>query len=114
MAGAQAMTQGWDFVDASILWQQQRPSILDERLRDQELSVLVINALYNYGDTPIETVGQLITHTEAELLRYAKFGRRSLNEVKAFLHKHGLVLGSADCVLVGRTSGDDAKEGWST
>ena len=41
----------------------------------------------------IETVGQLIQRTEADLLEIAGFGKKSLNEVKGELASLGLTLG---------------------
>lgn len=41
----------------------------------------------------IKTYSDLSTKTEAELLRFRNFGRKSLNEVKEVLANHGLRLG---------------------
>lgn len=41
----------------------------------------------------IETLRQLVSHSEAELLQAQNFGEKSLDELMEFLHEHGLRLG---------------------
>ena len=41
----------------------------------------------------IHYIGDLIQHTEADLLRTPNLGRKSLNEIKQVLAEHGLSLG---------------------
>jgi DNA-directed RNA polymerase subunit alpha len=55
-----------------------------------ELSVRSINCLQN---AKIETIGDLVHKTEAEMLKTKNFGRKSLNEIKAILTGMGLSLG---------------------
>jgi DNA-directed RNA polymerase subunit alpha len=70
----------------------------DERLVDQfnrsvdelELSVRSYNCLKNAN---IKTIGDLVTRTEAEMLKTKNFGRKSLNEIKDILAEMGLSLG---------------------
>ena len=70
----------------------------DERLMDQfnrsvdelELSVRSYNCLKNAN---IKTIGDLITRSEAEMLKTKNFGRKSLNEIKDILAEMGLSLG---------------------
>ena len=70
----------------------------DERLMDQlgrsvdelELSVRSYNCLKN---ADIKTIGDLVTRTEAEMLKTKNFGRKSLNEIKDILAEMGLSLG---------------------
>ncbi|HXV77827.1 MAG TPA: DNA-directed RNA polymerase subunit alpha [Candidatus Polarisedimenticolaceae bacterium] len=74
------------------------PSTDDERLMEQfnrsvdelELSVRSYNCLKNAN---IKTIGDLITRTEAEMLKTKNFGRKSLNEIKDILAEMGLSLG---------------------
>jgi DNA-directed RNA polymerase subunit alpha len=74
------------------------PSTEDERLLDQlgrsveelELSVRSYNCLKN---ADIRTIGDLVTKTEAEMLKTKNFGRKSLNEIKDILAEMGLSLG---------------------
>ena len=74
------------------------PSSEDERLLDQlsrsvdelELSVRSYNCLKN---ADIKTIGDLVTRTEAEMLKTKNFGRKSLNEIKDILAELGLSLG---------------------
>lgn len=55
-----------------------------------ELSVRAANCLNNAN---IVTVGELAQKTEAEMLKYRNFGKKSLNEIKAKLVEMGLTLG---------------------
>jgi DNA-directed RNA polymerase subunit alpha len=55
-----------------------------------ELSVRAANCLNNAN---ITTVGQLAQKTEAEMLKYRNFGKKSLNEIKEKLTQLGLSLG---------------------
>ena len=55
-----------------------------------ELSVRSINCLQN---AKIETIGDLVQKTEAEMLKTKNFGRKSLNEIKLILSGMGLSLG---------------------
>jgi DNA-directed RNA polymerase subunit alpha len=55
-----------------------------------ELSVRAANCLNNAN---ITTVGQLALKTEAEMLKYRNFGKKSLNEIKEKLTSLNLSLG---------------------
>lgn len=55
-----------------------------------ELSVRAANCLNNAN---ITTVGELAQKSEAEMLKYRNFGRKSLNEIKEMLAGLGLTLG---------------------
>jgi DNA-directed RNA polymerase subunit alpha len=41
----------------------------------------------------IRTIGDLVTRTEAEMLSFHNFGRKSLDEIKSILETMGLSLG---------------------
>ncbi len=56
-----------------------------------ELSVRSANCLNNAN---ITLIGELVTKTEAEMLKTKNFGRKSLNEIKAILDEMGLSLGT--------------------
>lgn len=80
------------------------PVQLDEEAEDQsrvnenlyrtvdelELSVRSANCLKNAG---IKLIGELVSKTEAEMLKTQNFGRKSLNEIKDILNEMGLVFG---------------------
>jgi DNA-directed RNA polymerase subunit alpha len=74
------------------------PTTEDERLLEQlnrsveelELSVRSYNCLKN---ADIRLIGDLVTKTEAEMLKTKNFGRKSLNEIKDLLAEMGLALG---------------------
>lgn len=55
-----------------------------------ELSVRAANCLNNAN---ITTVGELAMRSEAEMLKYRNFGKKSLNEIKEKLQSFGLKLG---------------------
>ena len=64
--------------------------LLNMSLNEIELSVRAANCLNNAN---ITTVGQLAMKTEAEMLKYRNFGKKSLNEIKDKLLQLGLSLG---------------------
>lgn len=57
---------------------------------DLELSVRSANCLKNAN---IRYIGELVTKSEAEMLKTKNFGRKSLNEIKEILAEMGLSLG---------------------
>jgi DNA-directed RNA polymerase subunit alpha len=64
--------------------------LLNMSVNEIELSVRAANCLNNAN---ITTVGQLAMKTEAEMLKYRNFGKKSLNEIKDKLQALGLTLG---------------------
>ncbi len=63
------------------------------RLDTDQMSVRLANCLQNAG---LETVGQVLTKTEAQYLASKNFGRKSLNELKELLwEEYGCWLGYA-------------------
>jgi DNA-directed RNA polymerase subunit alpha len=63
---------------------------LDKSVEELELSVRSYNCLKNAN---IRTLRELVTKTEAEMLKTKNFGRKSLNEIKEILSSMGLSLG---------------------
>src|SRR5207249_12081961 len=63
---------------------------LNRSVEELELSVRSYNCLENAN---IQTIGELVQKTEAEMLRTKNFGRKSLNEIKEILGTIGLSLG---------------------
>ena len=59
-------------------------------MEELELSVRSYNCLKNAN---IQTIGELVCKTEAEMLKTKNFGRKSLNEIKEILASMGLGLG---------------------
>src|ERR1035441_1470637 len=55
-----------------------------------ELSLRSYNCLKNAN---IQSIGELVQKTEAEMLKTKNFGRKSLNEIKEILAQMGLSLG---------------------
>ena len=64
--------------------------LLNMSVNEIELSVRAANCLNNAN---ITTVGQLAMKSEAEMLKYRNFGKKSLNEIKDKLVELGLGLG---------------------
>lgn len=64
--------------------------LLNMSVNEIELSVRAANCLNNAN---ITTVGQLAMKTEAEMLKYRNFGKKSLNEIKEKLTSLNLSLG---------------------
>jgi DNA-directed RNA polymerase subunit alpha len=64
--------------------------LLNMSVNEIELSVRAANCLNNAN---ITTVGQLAMKSEAEMLKYRNFGKKSLNEIKDKLQGLGLTLG---------------------
>lgn len=65
--------------------------LLAMSVNEIELSVRAANCLNNAN---ITTVGQLAMKSEAEMLKYRNFGKKSLNEIKDKLQQLGLSLGA--------------------
>jgi DNA-directed RNA polymerase subunit alpha len=74
--------------------EERKPEIRNENLNrsveELELSVRSYNCLKNAN---IQTIGELVQKTEAEMLKTKNFGRKSLNEIKEILASMGLSLG---------------------
>ena len=64
--------------------------LLMRTVEDLELSVRSANCLKNAG---INTIGELVQRTEADMLKTKNFGRKSLSELKDILSEYGLVFG---------------------
>jgi len=70
---------------------QKLKKLLNMSVNEIELSVRAANCLNNAN---ITTVGQLALKSEAEMLKYRNFGKKSLNEIKDKLQQLGLGLGA--------------------
>jgi DNA-directed RNA polymerase subunit alpha len=74
--------------------EERKPEIRNENLNrsveELELSVRSYNCLKNAN---IQTIGELVQKTEAEMLKTKNFGRKSLNEIKEIRASMGLSLG---------------------
>jgi len=100
--GEQVIEAGQREADMEVDVELQRK--LRMSLHELELSVRSNNCLEG---AQIETVGQLVTMTEAELLKIRSFGKTSLREVKRKLEDLGLSLGMT-VTLPGAAAGDEA------
>jgi DNA-directed RNA polymerase subunit alpha len=70
--------------------QERLKELMARSVEEMELSVRSGNCLKTAS---IKTIGDLVHKTEAEMLRYRNFGRKSLNEIKEILAEMGLSLG---------------------
>jgi len=81
-------------VEATLSSEERKPEIRNENLNrsveELELSVRSYNCLKNAN---IQTIGELVQKSEAEMLKTKNFGRKSLNEIKEILSTMGLSLG---------------------
>jgi DNA-directed RNA polymerase subunit alpha len=89
------------FVDFEEIIEEEEPIVVDEakaKMREQldrsveelELSVRSSNCL---RQADIKTIGDLVVKSEAEMLKYRNFGRKSLKEIQDVLTDMGLGLG---------------------
>jgi DNA-directed RNA polymerase subunit alpha len=83
-----------DELEAQAAGDASKPEIRNENLNrsveELELSVRSYNCLKNAN---IQTIGELVQKSEAEMLKTKNFGRKSLNEIKEILSNMGLSLG---------------------
>src|SRR5499427_1256577 len=81
-------------MEAAAAEADRKPEIRNENLNrsveELELSVRSYNCLKNAN---IQTIGELVQKSEAEMLKTKNFGRKSLNEIKEILSSMGLSLG---------------------
>src|SRR5579864_5525143 len=81
-------------IETTTATDDRKPEIRNENLNrsveELELSVRSYNCLKNAN---IQTIGELVQKTEAEMLKTKNFGRKSLNEIKEILASMGLSLG---------------------
>lgn len=79
------------FYDENLeLKEDQLMKVLRTPISDFELSVRARNCLSNMD---IKSLGDLVSHSEQELLEFKNFGETSLNEIKRVLNQKGLRLG---------------------
>lgn len=88
------------FINFEEVDEELQPEIVDEKsnvneillrtVEDLELSVRSANCLKNAG---INTIGELVQRTEAEMLKTKNFGRKSLTEIKEILDEYNLNFG---------------------
>jgi len=64
--------------------------IINKPITELELSVRSANCLEAAN---IKTIGDLVRRTEAQMLKYKNFGKKSLTEINAILSNMGLALG---------------------
>lgn len=73
---------------------------LAKGVEELELSVRAYNCLKAAN---IKTIGELVSKTESEMLKYRNFGKKSLTEIKEVLSKYNLYLGMDPNQLKGET-----------
>lgn len=85
-----------------------RTRALSTRIEDLDFSVRTSNCLRNQG---IETLGDLLQKSEAELLATRHFGKKSLSEVKEKLAQYGLSLAEGKEGAARAAKSESPKEG---
>lgn len=67
-------------------------TLLSIRIADLNVSVRTINALHsgNSNGEKVDTLDELLKHSEIELLKFRNFGRKSLSEIRDILDGLGL------------------------
>ena len=82
---------------------------LGQPVSELELSVRSANCL---NEARIKTIGDLVTRTEAEMLKYRNFGKKSLTEISQILKDMGLHFGmQLDAKKLKAIVGSDSVEG---
>ncbi|KAB2815759.1 MAG: DNA-directed RNA polymerase subunit alpha [Bacteroidetes bacterium] len=76
-----------DTYDEEILHMRQ---LLKTKLTDLDLSVRALNCL---KAAEVETLGDLVTYTKADLMKFRNFGKKSLTELDELVHNKGLEFG---------------------
>lgn len=69
---------------------EEKERILSQSVKDIELTVRAANCL---AAAKIETIGELVSKSEAEMLKFRNFGKKSLEEIVQKLKKYDLELG---------------------
>jgi DNA-directed RNA polymerase subunit alpha len=64
--------------------------LLTKNVKELELTVRSANCLEQAG---IETIGELVSKTELDMLKFRNFGKKSLDEIKETLEKYNMSLG---------------------
>ena len=64
--------------------------LLKTKLHDMDLSVRALNCL---KAAEVDTLGDLVTYSKSDLMKFRNFGKKSLNEIKEKLVELGLGLG---------------------
>lgn len=80
------MTKGVSFTSTTVYKDAQ----LNEPISELELTLSSIRCLER---PKVNSLGDLVTKTEEELIQYKNLGRKRLNEIKEVLASRGLTLG---------------------
>jgi len=84
---------GDESAEVASVVEPKRPTVADELIEELELGVRSYNCLKREG---IQTIGDLLSRTEAELLNIPNFGKKSIDEVREKLVARGLELRGED------------------
>ena len=76
-----------DNYDEEILHMRQ---LLKTKLVDMDLSVRALNCL---KAAEVETLGDLVTYTKSDLMKFRNFGKKSLTELDELVESKGLHFG---------------------
>jgi len=88
---AKLVKDGGEVAGAQQVKESERlKELVHKPIEELDLSVRALNSLHNES---IKTIGDLVSKTDEDLLRFKNFGRKSLEEIRAALLPHGLTLG---------------------
>ena len=80
-------------VKASIQYDEETlhtRQLLKSKLTDMDLSVRALNCL---KAAEVETLGELVSYTKSDLMKFRNFGKKSLTELEELVHAKGLNFG---------------------
>jgi DNA-directed RNA polymerase subunit alpha len=84
--------------------EEEQRRLLMMPISEIELSVRAANCIAN---AQIKTIGDLVQKSEADMLKYRNFGKKSLAEIKSILEGMGLSLGMTVDTLLARRDEDE-------
>ncbi len=80
-------------VKASIQYDEETlhtRQLLKSKLADMDLSVRALNCL---KAAEVETLGELVSYSKSDLMKFRNFGKKSLTELEELVHSKGLNFG---------------------
>ncbi len=80
-------------VKASIQYDEETlhtRQLLKSKLAEMDLSVRALNCL---KAAEVETLGELVSYSKSDLMKFRNFGKKSLTELEELVHSKGLNFG---------------------
>ena len=87
-----------------------KENVLDKSIHELEVDVRVMNCLLTYSDDkPLNTLRDVVSLSEGQLLRTPKFGRKSFKQLNEVLKNYNLKLGMTEEEIQDQ---DDSQKGF--